>query len=579
MVWLGNEPCRRLTNPYLKEQPIMLGFRKSHTRPSRAPRPLGQLEQLEGREVPAIFAVTDFYTAAPGQVLSVPASGGIAPSPIRGGVLANDFSDLNPGAVMTATLVGLPTYVVPPGFISPPGTVPGTIAPLPANSLFLNPDGSFTFLAPSRDVIPLGVTQVQFTYQVTNTAGETALGQAFITIGFNQQRFTATGAGPGGGPHVRVYDTGTGNLVYNFFPYEPTFTGGVRVAVGDLNNDGIDDLVTIPATGGAPRIRVFDGKDGSPIIDQFAFDPNFRGGGYVAIGDFNGDQLNDIIVGAGEGGGPRVQVFTVSPNVTGVASPQNPNNSPNFLQPISDFFAYDPLLPGTVVSQTGVRVAAGDVQGIGRDFIIAAPGNGGGSQVKVFDYQQLVQSTIGNIAQSVLTFDAGIGGDLNGVNVASGNIRGDGKFDIVTGTASGTGIVRVWDGRTGGLLNEFTVPSDETPTGTGFQSGPGTFNFQNSGLSGSLLNPNLPPNSLVPGGQVAGTLNPVQGAVFGGVTVASADWNGDGLADIIVGNGPGSPPRLRVFDARTHSEISSILAYSATFLGGIDVAAGHPLAR
>lgn len=544
----------------------MLGFPKKHFHHSRTPQPrriLGHLEQLESREVPALIAVTDNYVATPGQVLSVPASGGIAPSPIRGGVLANDFSDAFPGSVMTATLKGLPQYVPPAGFVPPIGTPAGStgLPPLPANSLFLNPDGSFTFLAPSRDIIPLGVTQITFTYQATNAAGETATGQAFITIGFNQRHFTATGAGPGGGPHVRVYDTGTANLVYNFFPYEPTFTGGVRVAIGDLNADGVDDIVTIPATGGAPRLRVYDGKDGSPIIDQFAFDPNFRGGGYVAIGDFNGDQVNDIIVGAGEGGGPRIQVFTIT--------------AANQLQQIADFFAYDPLLPGTVVSQTGVRVAAGDVQGIGRDFIIAAPGDGGGSQVKVFDYQQLIQSTIGNIAQSVLTFDAGIGGNLNGVSIAAGNIRGDGKADIITGTGSGTGIVRVWDGRTGGLINEFTVPNDETPTGTGFQSGPGTFNFQNSGLSGSLLNPNLPPTSLVPGGQVAGTLNPVPGAVFGGITVAATDWNGDGLADIIVGNGPGSPPRVHVFDSQTHSELTSILAYSATFLGGVNVAAGH----
>src|SRR5207253_2066237 len=112
--------------------------------------------------------------------------------------------------------------------------------------------------------------------------------------------------------HVRVFQAGSAVVKYDFFPYEPTFTGGVRVAVGDVNRDGIDDIVTVPASGGAVRLRVFSGRDGGTLLDTFAFDPNFRGGGYVAVGDFNGDGNQDIILGAGDGGGPRVQVFAVT---------------------------------------------------------------------------------------------------------------------------------------------------------------------------------------------------------------------------------------------------------------------------
>src|SRR5438045_2768183 len=53
----------------------------------------------------------------------------------------------------------------------------------------------------------------------------------------------AFGADAGGGPHVRVVDGDTGAEVRSFFAYDPTFTGGVRVAVGDVNGDGVADIV------------------------------------------------------------------------------------------------------------------------------------------------------------------------------------------------------------------------------------------------------------------------------------------------------------------------------------------------
>src|SRR5262245_41862319 len=53
-----------------------------------------------------------------------------------------------------------------------------------------------------------------------------------------------TGAGAGGGPHVQVFDASTGEVLASFFPYPPAFTGGVRVALADVNGDGVPDLIT-----------------------------------------------------------------------------------------------------------------------------------------------------------------------------------------------------------------------------------------------------------------------------------------------------------------------------------------------
>lgn len=65
-----------------------------------------------------------------------------------------------------------------------------------------------------------------------------------------------TGAGAGGEPHVQVFDGETGALVAEFMAYDPDFRGGVRVAVGEVDGDGRAEVVTIPEGGTAPVVRV-----------------------------------------------------------------------------------------------------------------------------------------------------------------------------------------------------------------------------------------------------------------------------------------------------------------------------------
>src|SRR5262245_4558949 len=117
-----------------------------------------------------------------------------------------------------------------------------------------------------------------------------------------------TGAGPGGGPHARSVH-GEGVSLLSFLAYDPNFTGGTRVALGDVNGDGVPDLITGAGPGGGPHVRVFDGATGAELRSFFAYDAAFTGGVFVAAGDVNGDGKADIITGAGPGGGPHVRVF------------------------------------------------------------------------------------------------------------------------------------------------------------------------------------------------------------------------------------------------------------------------------
>ena len=131
-----------------------------------------------------------------------------------------------------------------------------------------------------------------------------------------------TGAGAGGGPHVKVFQilpnqpltTNVATLT-QFFAYESTFLGGVRVAAGDVNGDGKPEIVVAPGAGRSSLIKVFNGHALNPAgaqtpMNQFlAYAPAFKGGVFLDVGRYTADNKADIVTGAGFGGGPHVRVF------------------------------------------------------------------------------------------------------------------------------------------------------------------------------------------------------------------------------------------------------------------------------
>jgi hypothetical protein len=108
---------------------------------------------------------------------------------------------------------------------------------------------------------------------------------------------------------------------------------------------------------------------------------------------------------------------------------------------LRSFFGFEPSFKG------GVYVAAGDVNGDGRADIVVAGGPGGGPHVKVFS------GADGKILHS---FDAFAASFKGGVRVATGDVNGDGRADVVAGAGPGGGPhVRAFSGVDGSPLAAF----------------------------------------------------------------------------------------------------------------------------
>jgi hypothetical protein len=127
----------------------------------------------------------------------------------------------------------------------------------------------------------------------------------------------------------------------------PGFAGTVTLASADLTGDGVPDLVAAAGAGGGPHVKVRDGASGSELASFFAFDPAFRGGVNIAVGDVTGDGTPDVVAAAGAGGGPHVKAF-----------------DGRSMAEVRSFFAHDVAFAGGVnVAVSGGRIvtAAGGV--------------------------------------------------------------------------------------------------------------------------------------------------------------------------------------------------------------------------
>ncbi|MFO0939063.1 MAG: matrixin family metalloprotease [Gemmataceae bacterium] len=210
----------------------------------------------------------------------------------------------------------------------------------------------------------------------------------------------------GGGPRVRVFAGGTFTQVADFFGIEDTaFRGGARAAVGDVDADGVGDLIVAAGFGGGPRLSTYAGASiaaGLPAKlfgDFFAFEQTLRNGAFIAAGDVNGDGFADIVAGGGPGGGPRILVLDGKSLV---------QNGPGTLVADGNFFA------GDVNNRGGIRLAIKDLDGDQKADILTGAGTNAGSRVAA--YLGVNITPTGGTPAALFEFDA-FTGSTNGVYV------------------------------------------------------------------------------------------------------------------------------------------------------------------
>ncbi|PIS42657.1 MAG: hypothetical protein COT24_02570 [Candidatus Kerfeldbacteria bacterium CG08_land_8_20_14_0_20_40_16] len=276
----------------------------------------------------------------------------------------------------------------------------------------------------------------------TAAADLTGDGQAEIVVGTDE----------GFGPQVKVFDS-EGNIVSMFFAYATSLRSGVRVAVGDVNGDGTKEIITAPGPGGRPHIRIFNGDGTLFYPGFFALDGLFQGGAFITAGDVNGDGKDEIIVTAGPGGGAQVTVHnaegTILANffaydqhtfrkgikaatldfdndgryeiitgpVIGAPHVQMFSIQPNLVKQLNPgFYAFDPNYQG------GISVAGGDVNGDSVDDIIVGVGADADPVVRIFN------KTAAQIMHEYLVYSETFRG---GVNVNAGDTDSDGKAELL----------------------------------------------------------------------------------------------------------------------------------------------------
>ena len=185
----------------------------------------------------------------------------------------------------------------------------------------------------------------------------------------------------GGGPRVAVFSMiqlkipESTDIVWqraNFFAIDdPSFRGGVRLALGDVNGDGTPDLAVTAGFLGGPRVALLDGKTLTTTPtrlagDFFAFPGDdaqtLRNGATMALGDVNGDGRADFVFGGGPGGAARVYILDGATVAAGDVAAAHAN-------PLANFF-----VAGNTTDRDGVRVAAGDTDGDGRADVMASHG-------------------------------------------------------------------------------------------------------------------------------------------------------------------------------------------------------------
>lgn len=376
---------------------------------------------------------------------------------------------------------------------------------------------------------------------------ETQILQADGTISFNGayeaewhppvKKNIIVGAGPNENTKgiVRVFNADGTVMELEFVA--GTYRYGVNVASGDMDGDGVFEIITGagPGSMNPAEVNIYD-KNGNYITGIIANSNSY--GVNVASADLDGDRRYEVITGTGtDNGGSDGDKRELGSAGAGMRNHEEVK-----------VFIFEELTQSLVESgislpaykgKFGVKMTAGDLDGDGLPEIITVSGiienytDTEGSRdydvATVIKIWKLDTSQGHGHWRADLYKEFKLPGDKARVSIAAGDINGDGIDEIIAGVEARKNDIKIYDSD-GTLISEFA---------TGFS-------FSRAGY-------NMPEGS--------------------GLNVASGDMDGDGVYEIVAGVGQPKSNRsdVKVFDA-FGNEIADFKAMNSNV--GANVAVG-----
>ncbi|MFH1404546.1 MAG: L,D-transpeptidase [Patescibacteria group bacterium] len=149
-----------------------------------------------------------------------------------------------------------------------------------------------------------------FTFPLKNYLSGVSIAVADLGTDGNEE--ILIGDGIGNAPYIHVLRQ-DGSEIGKFLAYAPNMGVGINVEACDLDGDGINEIIASPQKGGGPHIRIFNniGK----AIDAggfFAYQENFTSGVNLACGNIDDDPQDELITLPATGGGPHVKIWKMN---------------------------------------------------------------------------------------------------------------------------------------------------------------------------------------------------------------------------------------------------------------------------